>query len=76
LEQQCSELPVGDSQQQRARQPQQQPGLPPLQLTATAREGNGPMRWVHGPIASTNALTIAPDLLRRTPDKHSPPGGY
>jgi hypothetical protein len=39
LEQRRSELPVGHAQQQQARQPQQQRGLPPLQLTATVRSG-------------------------------------
>lgn len=34
------------------------------------------MRCVYGLIASANALTIAPDLFRRTPDKHDRLGGY
>jgi len=38
--------------------------------------GNGPMCWVYGPIASVNALTIAPDLFpAKTGDKYDPPGG-
>ncbi len=36
LEQQRAELPVGQSQQQRPRQPQQQPGLPPRPQLTTA----------------------------------------
>jgi hypothetical protein len=39
LEQRRPELPVGQAQQQRARQPQQQRWLSPLQLTATVRRG-------------------------------------
>jgi hypothetical protein len=34
------------------------------------------MRWVYGPIASANALTIAPDLFPAvTGDKYDLPGG-
>ncbi len=41
LEQQRQQLPVGQSQQQRPRQPQQQPGLPPGPSSTPALEGAG-----------------------------------
>ena len=41
LEQQCQELPFGESQQEQAGQPEQQPGLPPRQHTKEKTAGFG-----------------------------------
>ena len=43
--------------------------------SAFAVQGIGPMRCVYGCTASAKALTIVPDLLRLSSDKHDPPGG-
>jgi hypothetical protein len=44
LEQQCQELPFGESQQEQAGQPEQQPGLPPRQHTKERQAGSGSFR--------------------------------
>jgi len=71
LEQQRSELPLGESQQQLAGQPQQQPGLPPIQFTVRPVAVRSRTRRLR------QTLTRCPGpvpVVDDVPDEHEHPG--